>query len=232
MGAPKLQGKSARPPSPSGSTGSFSNKRRKLVPSDTLLGLAKGTTAWQASQPSDDVPTKQPARPASDNSNAGVALDADSDPPVAGGASQHCNAGSSLTQDVLSSHHFTDQRISTAAPDLLASTEQLPTEAGDPVDIKHDSVYSNQSPVDDDNSSDANVPICRIDYQYHQAKGKQCIGPSPLLQYDPEQESKLDHIRTGNWVWWRMDSTWTFARVRQHFGPYCDMIKSEWLCLS
>lgn len=233
MGAPNLQAKSARPASPvsSGSTGSFSNKRRKLDTSDTLLGMAKGTTAWQTSQPavhSDHVPTKQLERPVSNNSNAGVVSDADSDPHDPGAASQHHNDATSLTQAALSSCHFFDQRVSTAAPDLLASTEQL---RSDPVDVECGSEYSNQSPVDDDTSSDASVPVCPTDDQYKQAKGKRCIGPSPLPRYDPEQESKLDHIRMGNWVWWRIDSTWTFARVRTPSGLYVDIIVSELLYL-
>ena len=218
MQAPNLQAKSARPASPvsSGSTGSFSNKRRKLDLSDTLLGLAKGTTAWQTSQPavhSDQLPTKQLQRPVVNNSNAGLASDADSD---ACEAFQNCHAASNLAQAALGSCHFDDQHMSTAAPDLLTSTEQLPTEADDPADVEHGSAWSDQSPVDDDSSSGASVPLCPIKHRYKQAKGKVCVGPSPLPRYDPQQESKLDHIRMGNWVWWKIDSTWTFARVRKH----------------
>ena len=228
MGAPKLQVKSARPASPvsSGSTGSFSNKRRKLDPSHTLLGMTQCTTAWQTNQPavhSDHVPTRQLERPASHNNNPGVASDADSDPHDPGAAPQHRNAATSLTQAVLSSCHFTDKHIFTAAPDLLASTEHL---RSDLVDVECGSEFSNQSPVDDGTSSDASVPVCPTDDRYKQAKGKRCIGPSPLPWYDPQQESKLDHIRMGNWVWWRIDSTWTFARVRSHSSLYIDLLES------
>ena len=234
MQTPNLQARSARPSSPvsSGSTGPFSNKRRKLDPFDTLVGLAKGTTAWQTSLPavnSDQMPITQLERPAFSNSNAGVACDADSDPHDAGGTSLHQKAASSLTQAVLGSCHFNNQHVSTAAPSLLASPEQLPTEAGDSVHVEYGSAYRDQSPAYDDTSGDASVPICPMNPQYHQAKGKECIGPSPLPQYDPEQESKLDHIRMGNWVWWKFDCTWTFARVREHCGPYVNTIASELL---
>lgn len=226
MAAPKLQSKSARPASPvsSGSTGLFSNKRRKLGPSDAFLGLAAGTTPWQASQPavhSAHVPTEQVGEPGSNTSNADVASDADSDPNVAvASAPQHHNVASSLAQAVLGSRHFTDDNVSTAAPDLLASTEQLATDPDQSADAQCGSGYSDESPGNDSTCSDASIPFRPIAHLFQKAKGKRCIGPSPLPQFDPEQESKLDHLKTGNWVWWREESTWTFAKVRVHSCPW------------
>lgn len=225
MAAPKLQAKSARPSSPvsSGSTGWVSSKRRKLGPSNAFFGLAEGTTTWQASQPavhSAHVPTQQVEELVSYTSDADVASDAVSDPHVAveGGAQNH-NAASSLTPAVLGSRHFTDDQVSTEAPDLLASPEQLVTDPGQSADGQCGSGYSDESPGNDSTCSDVSRPFRPIAHLFRQAKGKRCIGPSPLPRFDPEQESKLDHTTAGNWVWWRDEFTWTFAKVWMHSRP-------------
>ena len=219
MAAPTLQAKSARPSSPvsSGSTGWVSSKRCKLGLSNAFVGLAEGTQIWQASQPavpSAHVPTEQVQNPVSYTSDADVASDADSEQrvAVAGGAQNH-NAASSLTQAVLGARHFTDDQVSTAAPDLLASPEQLATDPGQSADAQCGSGYSDESLGNDSTCSDVSRPFRPIAHLFQQAKGKRCIGPSPLPRFDPEQESKLDHMRAGNWVWWKDEFTWTFAQV-------------------
>ena len=222
MAAPQAQSAPAVSPASSGSAGSFSNKRRKLESSDSTARQAR-QSAFHSAQ----LPTKQAEEPACDTSNADLASDADSDPHTTVAAPQHRNADSSLTYATLSSRRFSDQQVSTQAPDLLASPEKLPTDPGDPTDAEHGSIFSNQSPANDDAISDSMPDPGFVDFNEWlvNAKGKMYKGPSPLPHYDPEQESKLDHTRAGNWVWWKLDSMWTFAKVGAppvpFVSPFC-----------
>ena len=52
--------------------------------------------------------------------------------------------------------------------------------------------------------------------QLTEDKGKGIAGPSPEPSFLPEQPSKLDHTKPGNWVWWKVDdNTWMPVQVGQ-----------------
>lgn len=222
--APGLPPTSNAPASPtsSGSVAPFSNKRRRLNSSDAGFGHATGNPAWETSQltfRSAHLPAEQADKPASDTSNAaGMASDADSAPLTAlAGAPQQRKADSTFTHAAPSfSINFSDEHMAMIAPDLLAAAEQLAPEPGNLSDAEHEPAFSNQSLVNDEATSDGSMPFRVMDYQLIDDKGKCCIGPSPLPEYDAEQESKLDHTSVGNWVWWRIDATWRFAKVGMH----------------
>ena len=53
-------------------------------------------------------------------------------------------------------------------------------------------------------------------FQLIEDKGKGIAGPSPEPSFLPEQPSKLDHTKPGNWVWWKVDdNTWMPVQVGQ-----------------
>lgn len=215
MGSQPFQTPSAPPASAasSGSAGSFSNKRRKLNLPAVLLPLEHTNTAWPSRQPaieSTDQTSGQEKPASGKDSNAEMASDGEFYLRIATAADpQQDPADSSFTRAAVSPGHCSDQQVPTATPDLLATPEQLLTDAADSIGAEHGSVVGDASPIQDDASSDS-LPFRLLGY-----KGKGIQGPSPLPQYAPEQESKLDRTSKDNLIWWRPDVTsWTFARVR------------------
>ena len=202
-------------PASSAIAGSFGNKRRKLEVPDAPFNLHK-TSVTRVPNPfqpqSAQLPAWQHHKSSStpDTANkADLQSDAESDPCAAEAAvPQHRVVHSSFLLGAASSDHSLEQQVPTAVPDLLASPEQLNTEAGDSADAECGSVSGRDSPVNHGASSDS-MPFKLVDY-----KCKGFKGFSPLLPAAPEQESKLDHLKKGNWVWWKPDSTWLLARVR------------------
>lgn len=207
-------------PASSGIAGCFSNKRSKIEVPDAPFGLQKTSTTWRPNpfhSQSAQLPAWQCNRLASTPDTARKAdlqSDADSDPLTADAAvPQQRIAESKISPAAVSSDHSWEQQVPTAVPDLLASPEQLNTDAGDSSNAEHGSFSGCDSPVNQGASSDS-LPFQLVDY-----KGKGFKGLSPLLPAALEQESKLDHLKKGNWVWWKPDSTWLLARVRPPAQP-------------
>ncbi|KAL0018669.1 hypothetical protein WJX79_007420 [Trebouxia sp. C0005] len=64
-------------------------------------------------------------------------------------------------------------------------------------------------------------------FQLIQDKGKGIAGPSPEPSFLPEQPSKLDHTKPGNWVWWKVDdNTWMPVQVQKRFRDWAGLLES------
>lgn len=95
-------------------------------------------------------------------------------------------------------------------PGLFSPNSLTPEETADGSGAGCKSPFLNRSCLEAEEDFSDGLP-----FQLVQDKGKGIKGPSPLPQYLPEQPSKLDHTKPGNWVWWKVDdATWMLAQVQ------------------
>ncbi|KAA6428170.1 MAG: hypothetical protein FRX49_01766 [Trebouxia sp. A1-2] len=221
----------APPASPvsSGSAGFFSNKRQKLGTLEPPPGLWLGSRGRRSGltpmQASHRVTTHQRQGysdpPAEQDTNLESDADTDAATHGSGGRSEGSNDRSSAPGLSHSLGALFDQQVPTHTGSLSDHDVGIDSAGDTEAGYRGVSEFVDRQVPGGNGASDGQP------FQLIQDKGKGIAGPSPEPSFLPEQPSKLDHTKPGNWVWWKVDdNTWMPVQVQKRFRDWAGLLES------
>ncbi|DBA99103.1 TPA: hypothetical protein ACH3X1_014237 [Trebouxia sp. C0004] len=223
--APSPSSPQAPPASPvsSSSAGFLGNKRQKLGTLEPPPGLwlgSRGRQSGHAFVKASHQVTAQRRQGYSDppaELDTNLESDADTDAAMhgSGGRSEGSNDRTSAPGPCHLLGAVFEQQVPT-------QTESLPDSAGDTeLGYKGEPDFVDRQIPGGNGASDGQP------FQLIEDKGKGIADPSPEPSYLPEQPSKLDHTKPGNWVWWKVDdNTWMPVQVQKRFRDWAGLLES------
>lgn len=216
-------------PASSGSAGFLSNKRQKLGTLEPPPGLWLGSRGFQSGHAPVKAPNKVTTQqhegysdpPAEHDTNLESDADTDAATHGSGGRSEGSNDRSSAPGLPHALGALFDQQVPSQTGSLPEHNAAIDSGGDTEAGYRGMPGFVDRQVPGGHGASDGQP------FQLIEDKGKGIAGPSPEPSYLPEQPSKLDHTKPGNWVWWKVDdNTWMPVQVQKRFRDWAGLLES------